>query len=359
MKVIVYAITKNESKFVDRWFNSMKEADDIYVLDTGSTDNTVELLKKLGVHVKEEEIRPWRFDVARNKSLDMVPMDADICVCTDLDEIFDSGWREKLEKVFLDNNRCRYNYIWSFDKYGNPAVNFYQEKIHSRLGYTWVNPVHEVLKCNLDNEKIVTTDDVTLKHYPDSTKSRSSYLPLLELAVKEDPTNDRNMHYLGREYMFYGQYDNAIETLKKHLEMSSATWKEERCASLRFISRCYKLKKDYDNALKYGLLSISECPYIREPYLETAYVYYEQNNYKMCYLYLLASLEINGNAKIYINEPNCYNGTIEDLIAVCLYYLGDYKLSLEYVEKALKIDPENERMLNNKKLIKIKLETLS
>ena len=78
----------------------------------------------------------------------------------------------------------------------------------------------------------------------------------------------------------------------------------------------------------------------------------------MCYLYLLASLEINGNAKIYINEPNCYNGTIEDLIAVCLYYLGDYKLSLEYVEKALKIDPENERMLNNKKLIKIKIDNL-
>ena len=33
--------------------------------------------------------------------------------------------------------------IWLFDKYGNPSVNFYQERIHSRNGYTWVNPVHE------------------------------------------------------------------------------------------------------------------------------------------------------------------------------------------------------------------------
>ena len=40
-KVIVYAISKNESKFVDRWYESMKEADDIYVLDTGSTDDTM------------------------------------------------------------------------------------------------------------------------------------------------------------------------------------------------------------------------------------------------------------------------------------------------------------------------------
>ena len=45
-KVCVYAISKNDEKFVDRWVNSMKEADEIYVLDTGSTDNTVKNLKK-------------------------------------------------------------------------------------------------------------------------------------------------------------------------------------------------------------------------------------------------------------------------------------------------------------------------
>ena len=46
MKICVYAISKNESKFVDRCVDSMSEADDIYVLDTGSTDDTVEKLKK-------------------------------------------------------------------------------------------------------------------------------------------------------------------------------------------------------------------------------------------------------------------------------------------------------------------------
>ena len=42
-KVCVYAISKNEEKFVSRWVESMKEADEIYVLDTGSTDNTVKI----------------------------------------------------------------------------------------------------------------------------------------------------------------------------------------------------------------------------------------------------------------------------------------------------------------------------
>ncbi len=39
-RVCVYAICKNEEQFVDRWINSMSEADQIVVLDTGSTDNT-------------------------------------------------------------------------------------------------------------------------------------------------------------------------------------------------------------------------------------------------------------------------------------------------------------------------------
>ena len=100
MKICVYAITKNEEKNVDAWVDSMSEADEIYVLDTGSSDNTVSKLKKRGVHVKQEVIIPWRFDVARNKSLEMVPEDTVLYVCTDLDERFDSGWRNFLEKNY-------------------------------------------------------------------------------------------------------------------------------------------------------------------------------------------------------------------------------------------------------------------
>ena len=45
-KICVYAISKNEEKFVDRWMDSVSEADEVFVLDTGSTDETVEKLKK-------------------------------------------------------------------------------------------------------------------------------------------------------------------------------------------------------------------------------------------------------------------------------------------------------------------------
>ena len=146
MKICVYAISKNEEKFVKRWYDSMKEADDIYVMDTGSTDKTVKLLKHLGVHVKVKKIKPWRFDVARNESLKLVPVDTDICVCTDLDEVFEKGWRKKLESSWNKGvTRASYNYNWLLDSDNNPKVNFYIEKIHNRNDYIWTHPVHEVL----------------------------------------------------------------------------------------------------------------------------------------------------------------------------------------------------------------------
>ena len=353
MKICVYAISKNESKFVERWYNSMKEADEIYVLDTGSTDDTVIKLKEYGVNVKEEIIKPWRFDIARNKSLEMLPKDTDLCVCTDLDEVFEPGWRKELEKA-KGYNQVRYNYIWSFDKYNNPSIQFYYEKIHSLKGYIWVNPVHEVLNCSLEHPKEIILENITLKHYPDPTKSRSSYLPLLELAVKENPQNDRNYHYLGREDMYYHKYNEAITTLKHHLTLKSATWPAERCASLRFIARCNLYLKNYDEALKYALLSISEAPIYREPYYETASIYYELKKYAAAKHNLELALLIKTNPKTYINEPNCYNGTLEDLLSICEYNLGNYKQSYIYTIKSLKFDPNNERLQKNKEI----LETL-
>ena len=191
-KVCVYAITKNEEKFVERWYESMKEADKIVVLDTGSTDNTVNLLKKLGVEVRIKKYESFRFDQARNDSLALVPEDYEICVCTDLDEVFEPGWKNKLITVWNEEvNRVRYSYNWSFDEYGKPATTYLLNKIHKRDAFIWTHPVHEVL-APIKEEKEIACDDIILNHYPDRTKSRSNYLPLLELSVNEDPWDDRD-----------------------------------------------------------------------------------------------------------------------------------------------------------------------
>ena len=348
MKICVYAISKNEEKYVSRWVKSMKEADEIYVLDTGSTDNTVNKLQELGVNVTQKIITPWRFDIARNESLKLVPVDTDICVCTDLDEIFIPGWRKQLEEQWTKNTtRARYNYNWSLDKNNKPIVNFNIEKIHTRNNYKWIHPVHEVLTYTKENEKIITIKDITVNHYPDPTKSRSSYLPLLELSVQEDPEDDRNMHYLGREYMYNGKWNQAITTLKKHLSLKKATWKDERAASMRFISRCYKNLNNYPEARDYLNQAIKEAPYLRDAYVERALLEYEQSNYKEVEKYCLKALKITTHEKTYINEPFSWDHTIYDLLAISCYYQEKYNYAVYFSNLALQISPENERLNNN------------
>lgn len=354
-KICVYAISKNEEKFVKRWYESVKEADSVYVLDTGSTDKTISMLKDLGVNVSVKEIKPWRFDVARNESLKLVPEDCDICVCIDIDEVISKGWRKKLEEIWDDNtNHLRYIYNWSHDDNGKPLVSFYYEKIHARNGFKWIYPVHEVLEFSGEKEVFKTTEEIVVDHYPDSTKSRSNYLPLLELSVKENPDNDRNMHYLGREYMFHGKYNEAIDMLIKHLNLKSATWKDERCASMRFIARCYKYIKRYDEAKMWLDKAINEAPYLRDPYVERAMLEYELNNFEDVKKYCLLALEIKNHTKTYINEPFSWNYTIYDLLSISEFYLGNIESSLKWINKATKMEPNNERLINNKKVIQEK-----
>ena len=292
--------------------------------------------------------------MARNLSLDMVPNDADICVCIDLDEVLEVGWRKKLEKIWnIDINRLRYNYNWSLDDKNNPIVNFYIEKIHTRNNYKWIHPVHEVLKYTGNGtERFITTDDITVNHYPDNNKSRSNYLPLLELSVKESPNNDRNMHYLGREYMYYGRWNECIDTLINHLNLPSATWKDERSASMRFIARLYINLKRYDEARMWLDKAIREAPYLRDPYVERALLEYQLSNYKEVEKYAKEALKIRKHEKNYINEPFSWNHTIYDLLSISLFYQGKLEESLFYSEKALRMSPNDDRLIKNNKIIK-------
>ncbi len=352
-KICVYAIAKNEEKFVDRWFNSVKEADYIYVLDTGSTDNTVDKLKELGVVVDQKIIDPWRFDVARNEALKMVKDDVDICVSIDLDEVLLPGWKDELGKIWDENvTRLHYTYNWSLDDNNRPIISFYSDKIHKRNCYEWIHPVHEVLNYIGDSKEIIkTTNNITINHFPDKNKSRSGYLPLLELSVEENPTDDRNMHYLGREYMFYERWNDCIDTLIKHLNLKTATWKDERSASMRFIARSYKKLKRYDEAKMWLDKAMKETPYLRDPYVERALLEYELNNLNETEKYCIEALKIKTHEKTYVNERFSWDETIYDLLSIVKYNEKDYDKSLYYINKALEINPNNKRILKNKELI--------
>ena len=354
MKIVVYAICKNEAQFVQRWMDSMSEADQVFVLDTGSTDKTVELLRARGATVVTEVIYPWRFDIARNRALELVPEDADICVCTDLDEVFHPGWRQSLEAAWLPGTgQARYRYTWSFHPDGSEGVVFWPEKIHCRHGYRWVHPVHEVLQWEGPGfpGPMVTAVGVQLDHHPDPEKSRGQYLPLLELSVQEEPDDDRNVHYLGREYMFYKRWDDCIATLKHHLAMPTATWADERAASMRYIARAYLYKGEPEQARNWLFQAIAQAPHLREPWVEMAQMLYEQEDWDGVLYFTGCALAITVRPDSYICEAEPWGPLPHDLRCQAYFHTGRTALALEEARKALALSPDDQRLAGNVALL--------
>jgi tetratricopeptide (TPR) repeat protein len=356
-KICVYAICKNEEQFVDRWMDSVGEADLVVVADTGSTDHTVEKLKARGAVVYEETITPWRFDIARNKAMDHIPEDFDICVSNDLDEVFDKGWREMLEIAWQPlHTRGRYFFVWNHNPDGTPEKQFPMEKIHRRKGFRWVHPVHEVLEYSgEDPDSVVWVNGLMLHHYPDLSKPRAQYLPLLELSAQENPEDDRTIFWLGREYMYYGMHDQCIATLKRHLSLPTAHWDVERCASMRFISKSYQAKGDFLQAKSWLYKAIAECPAIREPYHQMARLGYIQNDWPLTFLMTEKGLDITQKTGGYLLEPAAWGYSLYDLAAIACYRLGLYSKSYVNALKACELEPDDVRLKNNLKLIAAKL----
>ncbi len=355
-KICVYAIAKNEEKFVERWFNSVKEADYVVVLDTGSTDNTVNKLRNLGATVKVKKYKKFRFDKARNDSLKLVPNDAEILVCVDLDEFFESGWSEILRANWADNvGRARYRYTWNFNPDGSEGIVFMADKIHKNGLFKWTHPVHEVLSATQNVEYVtLNLPNIQLNHMADDKKSRSNYLPLLKLSVREDPTDDRNMHYLGREYMFHGEYNKAIRTLKRHLNLEKAKWDVERAASMRYIAKCYGMKQKYKLQEEYLCRAIVEASYVREPYYELAMFYFDRKNYLKSALMLIEMFKIKVRELNYMSSPVCWGAEPYDILSLCYFYLGKYKLAIQAVDEAIKLSSE-ERLKTNRNFYLAKL----
>lgn len=333
MKIAVYAICKNEEKFIEQWIKNVYDADEIILCDTGSTDNTIKIAKKYKkVKIFNINISPWRFDLARNVSLSLVSKDVDVCVCTDLDELLCDDWRKLIESSWnKDTTKLKYTYNWSHDDHGNPNVTFLYEKIHSRFNYQWRHPVHEVLYYYGETpEQIVINEKLTLDHYPDTTKSRGSYLPLLELSVKLYPSDDRNMFYLGREYTFYQQWEKAIDTFKKHLALPSATWNMERSCSYRLLAKSYRMIGKYEEAILACNNAIMEYSNFRENYVELADIYATMKDFKNALDNIEQALTIVNKEKVYMNEPSVWDATIYDKAALYAYYSEQYEKAYNY-----------------------------
>lgn len=339
MKIAVYTIAKNEEQFVARWAESCSEADYRLILDTGSTDSTYKVATDLGINIYQHEFKPWRFDKARNHVLAVLPEDIDICIALDMDEVLQPGWRQALESISAGITRPRYKYVWSWKPDGSEGLVYGGDKIHARHGYYWAHPVHEVLKpVRTENQEWV--DGLEIHHHPDHTKSRGQYLPLLELAVEEDPFDDRNQFYLAREYFFNGQWDKAIEHFNRHLDLSN--WPAEKAASLRFIA---KIDEERRIAILYDACAID--PGRRESWVALADAYHQKRMWQPCRNACFNALAIETKPLDYLCEDWAWGERAADLMALASHKLGLKSEAIKYGTLALQLNPDDQRLKDN------------
>jgi len=340
MKVAVYSIAKNEAGFVERWARSAEDADYRLILDTGSVDQSVTLAQDLGVDVRVHSFTPWRFDEARNLSLAMLPGDTDLCIALDMDEVLQPGWRQAVEYAARKGwTRPRYLYTWSWNEDGSPGLTYYGDKIHSRHGYRWKHPVHEVLVPDgiVERQGVI---DMEIHHHPDSSKSRGQYFPLLRLAVEEDPDDDRNAFYFARELYYYRHNDEAVREFKRHLSLPRATWAPERSRSMRYLAELLPSEREH-----WLLRACGECPERREPWVDLAQHYYTVEQWPACYAAAMRALSVTERPVEYLSEPHAWGPKPWDLAALSAYHLGlDAR---ELGGRAVALAPDDVRLQRN------------
>jgi glycosyltransferase involved in cell wall biosynthesis len=345
LKVAVYTIALNEAAHAERWASSAADADYRIVADTGSTDDTVERLSKAGVTVHRIAVRPWRFDVARNAAMALIPADVDVCCSMDMDRFLEPGWRAKLEAAWTPETTalfCWVTYRSSADDptplRGWPAKNF-----HHRWGYRFRRPAHEALVFTGEKEVAGSCNDLVMCEVQDHSKgTRSQYLPLMELAHKEDSDDAQICFWLGRDYMWGNQHEQGSELLQRYLLLPTSTWTEERSEAMRYLARMQPEKK-----MAWLEKARIEAPHRREIWLDLAEELHGQSDWLNLFWACSNGIEKTYRTGSYLDDSHSWGFRLFDLGAIASWHLNAMDRAVEWGRKALELDPGDQRLKNN------------
>jgi glycosyltransferase involved in cell wall biosynthesis len=346
MKIAVYTIALNEEKHVLRWHESAKDADILIIADTGSTDKTRSLARSLGIEVTQIDVNPWRFDIARNASLALIPEDFDICIQLDMDEVLPPGWRAKVEDAFKAGNVWPiYKHVTSRDE--NRVARTYQNyfKIHPRKGFYWKYPIHEVILCSEPSPPRRDVIDLEVEHLQDLSKERTSYLPLLELAVREMPNDWRMNHYLNREYFNRRDWLAVLRSAYQTVSIPGG-WDIERASTCMWASEASNNLGLNELAIEWARKATEAAPKFYEAWHWRAHVAHLNQNWEECFTFA-SKIHETSRQEHHLVRASVWEWWGNDLIALASSKLGNYKNAVHYGQLALWANPKAPRLLKN------------
>ena len=250
------------SKYIDRWT----------IVDTGSTDNTKEIIKEELQHVPGNlfDIKFEDFSQARNKSLELSSKSCKYTIILDDSYAINGGelLRSKLEKSKSNAFTIRIGHL-SNEKLLN---DYYSIRIFkSSLNYRYKFRVHEFLQikkkdiCEINDESIFIDDVETVEHKNRSVVRFKKDVEFLLLDLKENPTEPRTIYYLAKTYHQLNKLDESLSYFKKLKNLRNID--SEYYFMSEYESSCINFQKNNDiQAFKNQLLNVqSKFPNRIEP----------------------------------------------------------------------------------------------
>lgn len=225
MTLSAVLIVKNEQEVLPQCLDSIKGVDELVIVDTGSTDKTVEIAKNYGAKI---DYFQWcdSFAKARNYALSkatgdwILSIDADehlVCPIENVRRAIENT-KEDILNVTLTSGKTSHNFPRLFKR--TPEI-FWKGDIHNYLS-----------KVPKEHSGI----EIVYGYSPAHKKDPDRALRILEKSVKKDDSLVREKYYLAREYYYRKQYQKCMDMLDKYLEVGK--WRPEIAEVYLMKARC-------------------------------------------------------------------------------------------------------------------------
>lgn len=357
MTLSLCMIIKDEEQTLKRILNKAKcFSDEMIIVDTGSSDNSVNIAKSYTDKVYFCEFVDFSF--CRNFSLSKAT--CDYVIWLDADDDIDEKNIQKIIQLkdrLFDEDMVMMPYETAFDENDMPVFCYYRERIFkNRKGFFFEGKVHEAIPLK---GKIIY-EDIAIKHRKTKQNTPLRNLNIYQnMMAKGEILGTRELFYLANEYYYNNMYTEALATYKefqKRKDCLDANLLQSFVNSSNILINEEKYSLAFDEiakSLKYSLPTptiLCQIGYVLHKWQK-----YEQSNY----YYLLAVSSQEDNPFAFRNSD--FEGYTPFIMIGLNYYLsGDIDNALYYTSKALKIKPYGKIALdNNAYYLSLKIKKLS
>jgi len=329
-------IVKNEESVLERCLNSIAHiVDEIIIVDTGSTDQTVEIAQKYTSDIHHFK---WidDFSAARNHAFSKATKD--YIMWLDADDYLTEDDQQKLLELkenfdtTIDVALLKYNL--AFDAFGNVIMSNYRERLMKReRNFKWEEPVHECITPAGN----VRQFEIAITH---GEKNRTHSSRNIDIYEKQTELTPRGTFYYARELHTHNRLEEAIRSFEKFLE-SGLGWKEDCITACFDLFTCYtelgKKQKGLTYLFQtflYDIPRARNCCKIGEYFMEA-------NDYEKAIYWYDKALNPNSHREAGFFQQDYCDFIPNMQLCVCFDRIKNHQLAYKHHLATQKLKPEH------------------